>query len=70
MLNRFGKLTGKRTPEPVVVPMEPPPQNFAEPQADIDPAKTKKDAFLKFVPSGVATAAELQSKGFAYIKVG
>jgi intracellular sulfur oxidation DsrE/DsrF family protein len=37
---------------------------------NIDPAKTKKDAFLKFVPSGVATAAELQNKGFAYIKVG
>ena len=37
---------------------------------NIDPAKTKKDAFLKFVPSGVATVAELQSKGFAYLKVG
>lgn len=37
---------------------------------NIDPAKTKKDAFLKFVPSGVAAVAELQSKGFAYIKVG
>ena len=37
---------------------------------NIDPAKTKKDPFLKFVPSGVATVAELQSKGFAYIKVG
>ena len=36
----------------------------------IDPAKTKQDAFLKFVPSGVATVAELQSKGFAYLKVG
>jgi intracellular sulfur oxidation DsrE/DsrF family protein len=36
----------------------------------IDPAKTKKDAFLKFVPSGVATVAELQAKGFAYLKVG
>jgi intracellular sulfur oxidation DsrE/DsrF family protein len=36
----------------------------------IDPAKTKKDSFLKFVPSGVATVAELQAKGFAYIKVG
>lgn len=36
----------------------------------IDPAKTRKDAFLKFVPSGVATVAELQTKGFAYIKVG
>lgn len=36
----------------------------------IDPAKTRKDSFLKFVPSGVATVAELQSKGFAYLKVG
>ena len=37
---------------------------------NIDLAKTKQDAFLKFVPSGVATVAELQSKGFAYLKVG
>jgi intracellular sulfur oxidation DsrE/DsrF family protein len=37
---------------------------------NIDPAKTKKDPFLKFVPSGVATVAELQAKGFAYLKVG
>jgi intracellular sulfur oxidation DsrE/DsrF family protein len=37
---------------------------------NIDPAKTRGDAFLKFVPSGVATVAELQRKGFAYIKVG
>ena len=37
---------------------------------NIDPAKAKKDSFLKFVPSGVATAAELQGKGFAYLKVG
>jgi uncharacterized protein len=36
----------------------------------IDLAKAKKDSFLKFVPSGVATVAELQSKGFAYLKVG
>jgi intracellular sulfur oxidation DsrE/DsrF family protein len=36
----------------------------------IDPAKTRKDAALKFVPSGVASVAELQSKGFAYLKVG
>jgi intracellular sulfur oxidation DsrE/DsrF family protein len=36
----------------------------------MDLAKAKKDAFLKFVPSGVATVAELQSKGFAYLKVG
>jgi intracellular sulfur oxidation DsrE/DsrF family protein len=37
---------------------------------NIDIAKTRKDAFLKFVPSGVATVAELQGKGFAYLKVG
>jgi intracellular sulfur oxidation DsrE/DsrF family protein len=37
---------------------------------NIDPAKTRNDAFLKFVPSGVATVAELQAKGFAYLKVG
>ena len=36
----------------------------------IDPAKTRKDAFLKFVPSGVATVAELQAKGFGYLKLG
>lgn len=36
----------------------------------IDPARTRSDAFLKFVPSGVATVAELQGKGFAYLKVG
>ena len=36
----------------------------------IDPAKTRKDAFLKFVPSGVATVGELQTKGFGYLKVG
>ena len=37
---------------------------------NIDPAKTRKDTFLKFVPSGVATVAELQGKGFAYVKIG
>jgi uncharacterized protein len=37
---------------------------------NVDPAKTRKDTFLKFVPSGVATVAELQAKGFAYIKTG
>jgi intracellular sulfur oxidation DsrE/DsrF family protein len=36
----------------------------------IDMAKTRKDDFLKFVPSGVATVAALQAKGFAYLKVG
>ena len=37
---------------------------------NIDPARTRKDEFLRFVPSGVATVAELQGKGFAYLKVG
>ncbi len=37
---------------------------------NIDLAKTRKNVFLKFVPSGVATAAELQAKGFGYLKVG
>ncbi|MGD9924746.1 MAG: DsrE family protein [Pseudorhodoplanes sp.] len=36
----------------------------------IDMAKTRDGAYLKFVPSGVATVAELQGKGFAYLKVG
>jgi len=36
----------------------------------IDPEKTRKDAFLKLVPSGVATVAALQAKGFGYIKIG
>jgi intracellular sulfur oxidation DsrE/DsrF family protein len=36
----------------------------------IEPAKTRREAFLKFVPSGVATVAELQAKGFGYLKVG
>jgi len=37
---------------------------------NIDLARAKKDSFLKFVPSGVATVAELQNKGYAYLKVG
>jgi len=37
---------------------------------NIDMAKTRDDKFLKFVPSGVATVGELQTKGFAYLKVG
>jgi intracellular sulfur oxidation DsrE/DsrF family protein len=36
----------------------------------IDMAKTRDGEYLKFVPSGVATVAELQGKGFAYLKVG
>jgi intracellular sulfur oxidation DsrE/DsrF family protein len=37
---------------------------------NIELSKTRKDAFLKFVPSGVATVAELQTKGYGYLKVG
>ncbi len=36
----------------------------------IDHSKARDDKFIKFVPSGVATVAELQSKGFAYLKSG
>jgi uncharacterized protein len=36
----------------------------------IDPAKARSDRYIKFVPSGIATAAALQGKGFAYLKVG
>lgn len=36
----------------------------------IDPAKARKDGFIKLVPSGVASLAELQAKGFGYVKVG
>jgi len=39
-------------------------------RSDIDFAKAKKDSFLKFVPSGVAAVAELQTTGYSYIKVG
>lgn len=37
---------------------------------NIDLAKARTDGFIKMVPSGVATVAELQAKGFGYIKVG
>jgi intracellular sulfur oxidation DsrE/DsrF family protein len=36
----------------------------------IDPAKARSDSFIKLVPSGVATVAALQGKGYAYVKVG
>lgn len=36
----------------------------------LDKAKVKDAPFISFVPSGVATVAALQSKGFAYLKVG
>ena len=36
---------------------------------NIDLAKAKKDSFLKFVPSGVATIAELQSKASPILRL-
>ena len=36
----------------------------------INPEKARTEPFIKLVPSGVATVAALQSKGFAYVKVG
>ena len=36
----------------------------------LDRGKVRKADFIRFVPSGVATVAALQSKGFAYLKVG
>ena len=36
----------------------------------IDLAKSRTDTFIKLVPSGIATVAALQSKGFAYVKIG
>ena len=37
---------------------------------NIDISKARTDQFIKMVPSGVAAVAELQGKGFSYIKVG
>lgn len=36
----------------------------------LDREKARKRDFVFFVPSGVATVANLQSKGYAYIKIG
>jgi len=36
----------------------------------IDLAKARTNDFIRLVPSGVATVAALQGKGYAYIKVG
>jgi hypothetical protein len=33
-------------------------------------SKARKDAYIRLVPSGVATVAALQGKGFAYLKSG
>ncbi|MFN3852826.1 MAG: DsrE family protein [Phreatobacter sp.] len=37
---------------------------------NLDRSKVRRADFIAFVPSGVATVAALQSKGFAYLKVG
>ncbi len=36
----------------------------------IDPDKVREAPHVKFVPSGVATVGDLQSKGFVYLKSG
>ncbi|SME99334.1 hypothetical protein SAMN06265365_11497 [Tistlia consotensis] len=36
----------------------------------LDPSRARDAEFIAFVPSGVAAVAALQSKGFAYLKVG
>lgn len=36
----------------------------------LDRDKVRKADFIRFVPSGVATVAALQGRGFAYLKVG
>jgi hypothetical protein len=36
----------------------------------LDTALAKDTPYIKLVPSGVATVAALQGKGFAYLKVG
>lgn len=36
----------------------------------LDIAKVRDAAYVKMVPSGVATVAELQARGFAYLKIG
>lgn len=36
----------------------------------LDRSKARKADFVSFVPSGVATVAALQAKGYAYLKVG
>ena len=36
----------------------------------IDLAKARTDSYIRLVPSGIATASALQSKGYSYLKVG
>lgn len=36
----------------------------------LDPSRARPVDFISFVPSGVATVAALQGKGFSYLKVG
>ena len=43
---------------------------FTSPREREGRGEAKSDPFIKLVPSGVATVAELQGKGFAYLKVG
>ena len=36
----------------------------------LDPDKAKVEPFISWVPSGVATVGDLQTKGYSYLKVG
>ena len=36
----------------------------------LDLGRAKDVSYIRIVPSGVATVAQLQLKGFAYLKVG
>jgi len=36
----------------------------------LDPEKAKVEPFISWVPSGVATVGDLQTKGYSYLKVG
>ena len=44
--------------------------NITFQRLNLDRTKVRKADFISFVPSGVATVAALQAKGFAYLKVG
>ena len=36
----------------------------------LDPGKAKVEPFISWVPSGVATVGDLQTRGYSYLKVG
>ncbi len=44
--------------------------NITFERLNLDRAKVRKAEYITFVPSGVATVAALQTRGFAYMKIG